>query len=195
MGLWFMPPPGMTPSMVAYEKDNDLEAVLVEGITNKDHQNMILQNAASLRHISLDASHYHPRTKYTDNLDMPLTDEQWDAAAKKIGMGRWISMGTAYGSASIRNAHLEIIKQEMTKVPGSRWFLLEDRKEKFRSLHSCADTMRGLPTLDEFRWLDQKSAMRQYAMAKKRFTEAKMDYFGMLSVSMREMRYLLTIDD
>ncbi|KAK2038122.1 FAD binding domain-containing protein [Colletotrichum somersetense] len=210
MGIWLMPaPPGMTPFMVTYEKDEDLEAVV--DIIRPLRVNMILQNAASLRHISLDASHYHPRTEYTDNPNEPLTDEQWDAAAKKIDMGRWVYMGAAYGPEPIRNAHLEIIKREMTKVPGSRWFLLEDRKEEFSSFHARADTMRGLPTFDELRWLNQwipnctflsfspiskvdgKSAMSQYTLAKKRFAEAKLDYFGMLSIGMREMHNIVCV--
>lgn len=36
--------------------------------------------------------------------------------------------------------------------------------------------------------VDGKSAMKQYTMAKKRFAEAKLDYFGILSIGMREMR-------
>lgn len=117
---------------------------------------MVLQNAASLRHVSLDAAHYYPRTEYTDGpIDVPLTEEQLDAAAKKINLGRWVYIGAAYGPEPIRKAHLEITKREMTKVPGSRWFLLEDRKEEFSTLHCRADTMRGLPTWDELRWLNQ----------------------------------------
>jgi hypothetical protein len=36
--------------------------------------------------------------------------------------------------------------------------------------------------------VDGKSAWNQYTMAKKRFAEAKLDYFGILSIGMREMR-------
>ncbi|TIC95202.1 Vanillyl-alcohol oxidase [Colletotrichum higginsianum] len=210
MGMWLMPAaPGITPFMVTYERDEDLEAVV--DIIRPLRVNMVLQNAASLRHISLDASHYHPRTEYTDNPDMPLTEEQLDAAAKKVNLGRWVYIGAAYGPEPIRKAHLEITKREMTKVPGSRWFLLEDRKEEFSTLHCRADTMRGLPTWDELRWLnhwipnctflsfspiskvDGKSAMKQYTMAKKRFAEARLDYFGILSIGMREMHNIVCI--
>ncbi|WYZ37740.1 hypothetical protein EsH8_II_001246 [Colletotrichum jinshuiense] len=211
MGMWLMPaPPGITPFMVTYENDEDLEAVV--DIIRPLRVNMVLQNAASLRHVSLDAAHYYPRTEYTDGpIDVPLTEEQLDAAAKKINLGRWVYIGAAYGPEPIRKAHLEITKREMTKVPGSRWFLLEDRKEEFSTLHCRADTMRGLPTWDELRWLnhwipnctflsfspiskvDGKSAMKQYTMAKQRFAEAKLDYFGILSIGMREMHNIVCI--
>ncbi|TDZ25111.1 Vanillyl-alcohol oxidase [Colletotrichum orbiculare MAFF 240422] len=211
MGMWLMPAaPGMTPFMVTYEKDEDLAAVV--DIIRPLRVSMVLQNAASLRHISLDAAHYHPRTEYTDGpLDAPLTDEQLDLAAKKVNLGRWVYIGAAYGPEPIRNAHLEITKREMTKVPGSRWFLLEDRKEEFSTLHCRADTMKGLPTWDELRWLnhwipnctflsfspiskvDGKSAQKQYDMAKRRFAEAKLDYFSILSIGMREMHNIVCI--
>ncbi|KAF9876401.1 putative alpha methylacyl-CoA racemase [Colletotrichum karsti] len=211
MGMWLMPAaPGFTPFMVTYEKDEDLAAVV--DIIRPLRVNMVLQNAASLRHIALDAAHYHPRSEYTDaGLDVPLTEEQLDAAAKKVNLGRWVYIGAAYGPDPIRKAHLEITKREMTKVPGSRWFLLEDRKEEFSTLHCRADTMKGIPTWDELRWLnhwipnctflsfspiskvDGKSAQLQYDMAKKRFAEAKMDYFGILSIGMREMHNIVCI--
>ncbi|CAI0641628.1 unnamed protein product [Colletotrichum noveboracense] len=214
MGMWLMPAaPGFTPFMVTYEKDEDLAAVV--DIIRPLRVNMVLQNAASLRHIALDAAHYHPRTEYTDaGLDVPLTEEQLDAAAKKVNLGRWVYIGAAYGPEPIRKAHLEITKREMTKVPGSRWFLLEDRKEEFSTLHCRSDTMQGIPTWDELRWLnherswipnctflsfspiskvDGKSAQKQYEMAKKRFAEAKMDYFGILSIGMREMHNIVCI--
>lgn len=117
---------------------------------------MILQNAASLRHVALDAAHYHPRSEYTDApIDVPLTEAQLDAAAKKVDLGRWIYIGATYGPPEVRKALLEVTQKEMTKVPGSRWFLLEDRKEAHSTLHCRAETMQGIPNWDELRWLKQ----------------------------------------
>lgn len=93
---------------------------------------------------------------YTDSpIDVPLTEKELDAAAKKIDMGRWIYMGAVYGPPEVRKALLEVTKKEMCKVPGSRWFLLEDRKEDHSSLHARAETMQGIPNWDELRWLQQ----------------------------------------
>jgi hypothetical protein len=115
-----------------------------------------LQNAASLRHISLDAAHYHPRTKYTDGgLDVPLTEAQLDEAAKVVNLGRWVYIGAVYGPPPVREALFGVIKKEMLQVPGSRFFKLEDRKEEFSTLHCRSETMMGLPTWDELRWLKQ----------------------------------------
>lgn len=117
---------------------------------------MILQNAASLRHITLDASHYHPRTEYTTSpLDVPLTEEELDNAAKKNDLGRWVYLGAVYGPEPMRKALLEVTQKEMCKVPGSRFFRLEDRTEEHSTLHSRMETMMGIPTWDELRWLKQ----------------------------------------
>ncbi|ORY60825.1 FAD binding domain-containing protein [Pseudomassariella vexata] len=211
MGMWMMPNPhGYTPFMVTYEKDSDLPAVI--DIIRPLRVNMVLQNAASLRHVALDAAHYHPRTEYTDDtFDVPLTEEQLDAAAKKLDLGRWIYMGAVYGPEPVRKALLEVTKKEMCKVPGSRWFLLEDRKEEFSTLHSRAETMMGIPNWDELRWLkhwipnctflsfspiskvDGQSAWKQYQMAKNRFAEAKLDFFGIFSIGLREMHNVICI--
>lgn len=209
MGMWLMPrPPGFEPFMITYEKDEDLPQII--DIIRPLRVNMILQNAAALRHISLDMSHYHPRSHYTDSpLDVPLTHEEFDKAAKELDLGRWVYIGAVYGPPSIRAAHLEIIKKEMLKVPGSRYFSENDRKEAFSTLHCRAETMKGVANMDELRWLTHwmpncsflsfspiskvtgKSAWDQYEMAKKRFAEAKLDYMGILSIGMREMRKLI----
>lgn len=117
---------------------------------------MILQNAASLRHIAFDASHYHPRTEYTSSpLDVPLTEAELDAAAKKVNLGRWVYMGAVYGPDPVREVLLDVTKKEMCKVPGSRFFRLADRTEPHSTLHARAKTMKGIPTWDELRWLQQ----------------------------------------
>ncbi|KAH8777712.1 FAD binding domain-containing protein [Diaporthe sp. PMI_573] len=191
MGMWLMPrPPGMEAFMVTYEKDEDLPQII--DIIGPLRVNMILQNAAALRHVGLDLAHYNPRSHYTDKaLDEPLTDEDLDRGAKQLDLGRWVYMGTVYGPPVIREAHLKIIKQEMLKCR--------------------AHTMRGVANMDELGWLQTwipncsfmslapiskvsgESAWAQYVMAKKRFDEAKLDYMGIFSIGMREMHNVVCI--
>ncbi|KAL8407704.1 hypothetical protein RB594_006515 [Gaeumannomyces avenae] len=211
MGVWLMPaPPGYEPFMITYENEDDLAAVV--DIIRPLRVSMVLQNAAALRHISLDASHYHPRSFYTDKpLDEPLTEEEFSAAAKKIDMGYWVYMGAVYGPKPVRDAHLDIIKREMLKVPDSRYFALEDRTEEHSSLHARAEVMQGIGGWCELRWLSHwmpncsflsfspiskvsgESAKAQYELAKRRFKEARLDYMGILSVGLREMHNVICV--
>ncbi|EQL03352.1 FAD binding domain-containing protein [Ophiocordyceps sinensis CO18] len=211
MGMWLMPNPGgYEPFMVTYENDSDLEQVI--DIIKPLRVRMILQNAASLRHIAFDASHYHPRTEYTSSpLDVPLTEAELDAAAKKVNLGRWVYMGAVYGPDPVREVLLDVTKKEMCKVPGSRFFRLADRTEPHSTLHARAKTMKGIPTWDELRWLqhwipnctllsftpiskvDGKVAVKQYEIAKKHFNEAKLDFFGIFSIGMREMHNVVCV--
>lgn len=77
--------------MITYEKDGDGDLPQIIDIMRPLRLNLILQNAAALRHTSLDMSHYHPRSHYTDSpLDVPTTDQEFDRAAKTLDLGRWI---------------------------------------------------------------------------------------------------------
>ncbi|KAL8296509.1 hypothetical protein RB597_005881 [Gaeumannomyces tritici] len=196
MGVWLMPvPPGYEPFMITYENEDGLAAVI--DIIRPLRVSMVLQNAAALRHISLDASHYHPRSFYADKpLDEPLTEEEFSAAAKKIDMCYWVYMGR---------------RCEMLKVPGSRYFALEDRTEEHSSLHARAEVMQGIGGWCELRrlshWLPNcsflsfspiskasgESAKAQYGLAKRRFKEARLDYMGILSVGLREMHNVICV--
>lgn len=67
-------PPGFEPFTITYEKDGDGDLPQIIDIIRPLRVNVIVQNAAALRHTSLDTSHYHPRSHYTDSpLDVPTT--------------------------------------------------------------------------------------------------------------------------
>ncbi|OLN86244.1 Vanillyl-alcohol oxidase 1 [Colletotrichum chlorophyti] len=210
-GLLTPSAPGMTSFMVTYEKDEDLETVVdiirplrvvsksgmvqthVRFVLTPEEQSTVYPRMrpvfAKLRLTLLTIT--HELSTPIGPLDVPLTVEQLDAAAKKVNLGRWVYIGASHGLEPIRKAHLESTKRGMSRVRGRRWFLLEDRKKDFNTLHCRADAIRGLPTWDKLRWLNQwvdgKSAMKQCKKAKKRFAEAKLDYFGILSIGKRDM--------
>jgi hypothetical protein len=58
---------------------------------------MVIQNVPTLRHILLDAAVAGPKASYT-NKQGPLSDEDMDAIAKKLNLGRWNFYGAVYVS-------------------------------------------------------------------------------------------------
>lgn len=116
-------------------------------------QQMVLQNVPTLRHILLDAAVYGTKKTYSRS-DMPLNEDELDAIAKKLDLGRWNFYGAVYGPEPIRNILLDTIKQAFTVIPGAKVFLPEDRKEPHSVLHTRSNTLQGIPSLDELKWVD-----------------------------------------
>jgi hypothetical protein len=56
---------------------------------------MVLQNVPSIRHILLDAAVLGSKASYTST-EGPLGDEELDAIAKKLNLGRWNFYGALY---------------------------------------------------------------------------------------------------
>jgi hypothetical protein len=57
------------------------------------------------------------------------------------------------GPEPVRNVLLDVIKKSFLAIPGSRFWLPEDRKEPHSVLHTRAKTLQGIPSLDELRWV------------------------------------------
>lgn len=69
---------------------------------------MVLQNVPTLRHILLDAAVMGPKSSYTSKKDR-LSEEEIDAIAKKVNLGRWNFYGAVYVSeAHHKNSHLKV---------------------------------------------------------------------------------------
>lgn len=102
---------------------------------------------------------------------------------------------------------LDTIKSAFLAIPGSRFYLPEDRSEPHSVLHTRAKTLQGIPTLDELRWvswlpngahlffspitkISGKDANLQYDVTKRRCREAGLDFIGTFTIGMREMRKL-----
>ena len=62
---------------------------------NISSQQMILQNVPTIRHITMDAACLGSKAEYT-NTKGPLSDEELDAIAKKLNLGRWNFYGALY---------------------------------------------------------------------------------------------------
>lgn len=102
MGIWLMVNPGgYQPYLITFPKDGDLPAVV--DIIRELRLAMVLQNVPSIRHILLDAAVMAPRSAYSTS-DKPLNDEELDAIAKKLNLGRWNFYGAIYGPKPIQDA-------------------------------------------------------------------------------------------
>ena len=190
---------------------------------------MIIQNVPTFRHILLDAGVMGNKKSYTSSSD-PIDDAGLDVIAKKLNLGRWNFYGALYvglfcpqrdcrlwgvitknlhqGPEPVRNALWSVIKDAFSTIEGAKFFFPENIKEKC-VLHTRANTLQGIPTLDELKWVDWlpngahlffspiskisgEDAMLQYSITKARFKEVGLDFIGTFTVGMREMRKLQT---
>lgn len=66
---------------------------------------MILQNVPTIRHITLDAACLASKAEYT-NTEGPLGDEELNAIANKLGLGRWNFYGALYVSKPLNQSSI-----------------------------------------------------------------------------------------
>jgi hypothetical protein len=98
-----------------------------------------------------------------------------------------------------------VIKESFSAIPGAKFYFPEDRTEEHSVLRTRAQTLQGIPTFDELRWVDWlpngahlffspiakisgDDATLQYEVTKRRCREAGLDLIGDFVVGMREMR-------
>ncbi|KAG7148386.1 Vanillyl-alcohol oxidase like protein [Verticillium longisporum] len=187
--------------------DDDLGAIV--DIIRPLRLQMVLQNVPTIRNILLDAAVAGDKASYTDKTS-PLSDDELDAIAAKLDLGRWNYYGAVYGPEPIRSFMVEAIKGAFLKIPGSKFFLPEDRTEPHSVLKTRAKTLQGIPSLDELRWvswlpngahlffspiakISGKDAELQYRVTKRRFAEAGLDFIGTFTIDMREMHHIVCV--
>ncbi|KZL83372.1 vanillyl-alcohol oxidase [Colletotrichum incanum] len=207
IGMWLMPNPGgYQPYEITFENDSDLPKVV--DIIRPLRLQMVLQNVPFLRHTLLNAAHCGPKSKYT-NKEGPMSEEEVDAVAKQLDMGRWQLIGAVYGPKPVRDVLLSVIKHEFLSIPGSRFFLPEDRARE-SPLRARELLMQGIPTVEELRclnWLPNggqllwapiskvsgQDAKKQHDVAKNLITSYGFDYLGAFAVGMRELHHVIGI--
>ncbi|KAF6802987.1 putative alpha methylacyl-CoA racemase [Colletotrichum sojae] len=211
MGFWLMPAPqGMTPFSVTFEKESDL-AALVDAIQPLD-LNGTLQSSVSLRNLTLEAAHYGPRSSYTKASHKELIpEEDFEKMAKKLNTGRWRYIGAVFGSDKVREALIEDIRKEMTKIPGSKWATLEENPDESNLVRVRATYLQGISSMGEFAWMKQwlpncsvimvaaisrlegKAVSDQYSRAKELFAKAGIDYISHYVAYFRTMHNVCII--
>ncbi|CAK7212865.1 hypothetical protein SEUCBS140593_001652 [Sporothrix eucalyptigena] len=208
MGMWLFPNPGGYQSyLVTIPRDEDLK--LAVDIIRPLRLAMVLQNVPTIRHITMDAAVMAPKSAYTNDTDKVLGDEELDAIAEKLNLGRWNFYGAIYGPEPVRQALWGAIQGAFSAIPGAKFFLKDDTPEgsvlRIRDL-----TMQGIPTFDELRWVSWlpngahlffspiapvqgEDAMAQYEITRRRCEEAKLDFIGTFTIGMREMHHIVCI--
>ncbi|KAK6440359.1 hypothetical protein LTR95_003419 [Oleoguttula sp. CCFEE 5521] len=169
---------------------------------------MVLQNVPTMRHIVLDAAVHADRTNYTKS-DKPLNDEEMDAIAAKLGLGRWNFYGAVYGPPPVREVLLSVIKQSFLQIPGAKYFEPEDMPDNI-VLQTRHNTLQGIPSTTELRWVNWlpngahlffspiakvsgDDGVAQYEVTRRRCEEAGFDFIGTFVVGMREMHHIVCI--
>ncbi|ATZ45204.1 hypothetical protein BCIN_01g00260 [Botrytis cinerea B05.10] len=207
MGIWLMPNPGgYQPYLITFPKDTDLPKIV--DIIRPLRLQMVIQNVPSIRHILLDAAVMGTKKSYYD-VDRPLNEEELDAIAKELNLGRWNFYGALYGPKPVRDVLWQVVKDAFGTIEGAKFFLPEDIKEKC-VLHIRAKTLQGIPTIDELSWVDWlpngahlffspiskisgEDASKQYALTQKMTLEAGFDFIGTFTIGMREMHHIICL--
>ncbi len=206
LGIWLMPePPGYRPYMISFQREEDLEQVV--DIIRPLKVNQIIQNAATIRSLLLVAGINATRSQYYSGPGpIPPSVEKKIMADQDIGM--WNFYGALYGPVPVMDCLEGIIRDAFTAVPGARFFRPEDRKGEGDVLKHRAETMRGVPRLTEYSFVNWvgggghigfspvspirgAEAMKQYAMVKKRLHEHGFDYMSVFAVGWREMHHVV----
>jgi len=209
MGIWLMPePPGYRPYMISFAREDDIEQVVE--LLRPLKVNSIIQNAATIRSLILTASINTTRSQYHSGPG-PLPD----SAAKKImadqDIGMWNFYGALYGPPPVMDTLEGIIRDSFAKVPGSRYFRVEDRKHDNDVLKHRALTMSGIPRLTEYNlvnWVGGggghlgfspvspirgSEALKQYHMVRDRLHQYGFDYMSVFAIGWREMHHVLEL--
>jgi len=208
MGIWLMPDPGGYEAyMISFEKEEDIEQAVE--IVRPLRIGNIIQNGATIRSLVLDAAITASKSKYTSDKG-PISD----SVAKKImadqQIGMWNFCGALYGPEPIRNTLWTAIRDSFAAVPGVKFYKPEDRKNKTDILLHRAETMRGVPKLTEFNFLNWdgggghvgfspvspttgKDAINQFRMVSDLVRSYGWDYLGLMAIGWRELHHVTCI--
>jgi 4-cresol dehydrogenase (hydroxylating) len=208
MGIWLMPDPGgYRPYMITFEREEDIEQVIE--ILRPLRLGNIIQNAATIRSLVLDAAISSTRSQYyKGNGPIPDSVAREIMADQQIGM--WNFCGALYGPPAITDVLWGAIRGAFSSVPGAKFYFPEDRKRRPDILIHRAETMRGIPKLTEFNFLNWAGggghvgfspvspttgadAIKQYRMVSSRVREFGFDYMGLLAIGFRELHHVTVI--
>lgn len=207
LGIWLMPePPGYRPYMITFEKEEDIEQIVE--IMRPLKINMVIQNAASIVSLLLEAAIKATRSQYYNGDGaLPPSVQKKIMADQKIGM--WNFYGAQYGPQNVMDASWSVIQDAFSKIPGAKFYFKEDRPGD-AAMDYRSKTMAGIPNLTEFsfvNWLPGaghidfspvspttgQDAVKQYEMIRDRSADFNYDYLGMFIVGWREMHHIFTL--
>ena len=208
MGIWLMPePPGYRPYMITFEREEDIEQVIE--ILRPLKVGMVIQNAATVRNLVLDAAISETKSRYYSG-DGPIPDSVARDIMADQEIGMWNFCGALYGPPPVMDTLWTVIRDSFSAVPGARFYFEEDRTRRPDILIHRAETMRGIPKLTEFGFLNWNGggghvgfspvspitgadAIRQYEMVSGRVREYGFDYMGLMAIGWRDLHHVAVI--
>jgi 4-cresol dehydrogenase (hydroxylating) flavoprotein subunit len=208
MGIWLMPEPaGYRPYLITLPREEDIEQVVE--IVRPLKLNNVIQNAATIRSLVLDAALFTTKSQYYSGAGpIPPSVAKQIMADQEIGM--WNFCGALYGPKPVTDALWTAIRDSFAAIPGARFYFPEDRKHRPDILIHRADTMKGIPKLTEFGFLNWNGggghvgfspvspttgtdAIKQFKMVNGRVREAGFDYMGLMAIGFRELHHVTVI--
>jgi 4-cresol dehydrogenase (hydroxylating) len=207
IGIWLMPePPGYTPFMITYEREEDLYEVTERVRPLK--LNNIIPNAATTVEMLWEAAVQKQRRHYHTGKG-PLPESARKKLRADLQIGVWNFYGAVYGPAPIMENNLEIIRDSLTSIPGAKIYFDDDRKGDI-GWEYRRQLMRGIPNMTEYNqmnWIPNgghmdfspispvtgEDAMRQYSLIRDRVNRAGFDYIGEMLVGWRDMHHIFAL--
>ena len=120
MGIWLMPePPGYRPYMISFQREEDIEQVIE--ILRPLKVGMVIQNAATVRSLVLDAAIHETKSKYYSG-DGPVPPSVYQDIMDDQQIGMWNFCGALYGPPLVMDALKGVIRDAFSQVPGSRFY-------------------------------------------------------------------------
>lgn len=205
LGIWLMPePPGCTPFMITFEKEDDLYQITE--LLRPLKLNMVIPNVAVTAYATWEAGVQVTRSKYYTGKG-PMPTSVLKNMTDDLGIGLWNFYGAVYGPPPIMDINLELIRDTFSQIPGARFYLESDRP-KDAALQYRANLMRGIPNMTEFglvNWYGGgghidfspmapptgEDAMKQFTMIRDRIHEYGYDYVGEFAVGWRDLHHIV----
>lgn len=208
MGIWLMPePPGYRPYLITFPREEDIEQVVE--IVRPLRLNNVIQNAATIRSLVLDAALFSTKSQYHSGAG-PIPDSVARQIMADQEIGMWNFCGALYGPQPVTDALWTAIRDSFAKIPGVKFYFPEDRKRQPDILLHRAETMRGVPKLTEFGFLNWNGggghvgfspvspttgsdAIKQFRMVSGRVREYGFDYMGLMAIGFRELHHVTVV--
>lgn len=208
MGIWLMPePPGYRPYMISFPREEDIEQVVE--VLRPLKVSSVIQNAATIRSLLLVAAINATRSQYHEGPG-PIPD----SAARRImadqDIGMWNFYGALYGPPPVMDTLWSVIRDAFSRIPGAKFYFPEDRKHDNDVLKHRAQTMRGIPRLTEYSFVNWvgggghigfspvspikgAAALKQYTMVRDRMHEHGFDYMSVFAIGWRELHHVVEL--
>jgi len=208
MGIWLMPePPGYRAYMITFEREEDIEQVVE--ILRPLKVGSVIQNGATVRSLVLDAALSATKSQYYSG-DGPIPDSVARQIMADQEIGMWNFCGALYGPPPVMDTLWTVIRDSFSGIPGAKFYFEEDRTRRPDILLHRAETMRGIPKLTEFAFLNWNGggghvgfspvspitgvdAIRQYEMVSSRVREYGFDYMGLMAIGWRDLHHVTVI--